>query len=588
MAPTRPYVELATLYTHQVLSGEIPACKWVRLACKRQLADLDRQADPKFPFRFDGKIAARACSFLEQLPHTQGPLAFQHDDDSWNTLQLQPWQCFVTCCVYGWIRKDSPAHRPIRRFTRVYEEEPRGNGKSLRLSGALLYSFAEKEQGVEAYSAAVDRDQAGKVYGEARAMLEKRKDLARALGLKLTSRNIYQQASNSRATALSRDAKKSGDGKNVAFASLDELHAHPTREVYDVIDTGTGKRGGNALIWAITTAGFDSSGIAYEKRDYICKILEGIITDDAWFGIIYTIDEGDKWEDPSVWRKANPNWGVSVDPVDFESKAKRAIAVLSERNGFLTKHLDIWCNADSAWMDLSAWDACADKTLKEETFAGATCVLGIDLASKVDLVAKAKLFARDLTLPDGKSERHYYCFVTCYLPEAAINASGNAQYKGWAMNGLIQSIPGNVIRDAPIVADVEADAAKHKVHEIAYDLWSAREFANTLSDKGFTMVEVRQNVQNLSEPMKQLQALILSGRFHHDGNPCLRWQMSNVIAHADHNDNVFPNKLKPENKIDAPVAIITALNRALLAPATPSESVYVARAQAGQPLLVTL
>lgn len=584
-----PFVARARQYALAVVSGEICACRWVKLACKRQLDDIERQNDPTWPYRFDEEIAGRACRFLEKLPHVQGPLAFRRDDGMWNTVQLEPWQAFITCTVYGWIRKDSPAHRPIRRFTRIYEEEPRGNGKSLRLSGALLYSFAENEQGVESYSAAVDREQAQKIYGVAVSMLEKQTDLASALGLEISAHAVFQKATNSRAITLSREAKKSGDGKNVAFCALDELHAHPTREVFDVIDTGTGKRGGNALVWAITTAGFDSSGIAYEKRDYVTKILEGTVTDDAWFAIIYSIDETDKWNDEvcraacndhsyrdCVWKKANPNWGVSVDVVDFESKMKRAMQVVSERNGILTKLLDVWCSADSAWLDLQAWDACADPKLREEDFAGEPCVIGLDLASKVDLVAKAKVFHRDFENgekeEDGspKFDRHFYLFVQNYLPQAAISESNNAQFKGWAENGFIASMPGATVRDGPIFDDVMADSKQHAVSEVAYDPWGARELANSLSDEGLTMVEMRPIVANFSEPMKKLQALVLEGRFHHDGNPCVRWQFSNVVCHRDRKDNVYPAKQRPENKIDAPVATIMALNRALLAPAAAS------------------
>lgn len=586
-----PYVAKAREYALAVVSGEIYSCKWVRLACKRQLDDIERQNDPAWPFRFDEAIAGRACEFLEQLPYTQGPFAFVRDDGSWNTLVLQPWQCFITCAVYGWIRRDSSERRPVRRFTRVYEEEPRSNGKSLRLSGALLYSFAEGEQGVEAYSAAVNREQASKVYGEAIAMLTKRPDLAQALGLEVSAHALFQKATNSRATALSRDAKKSGDGKNVAFAALDELHAHQTREVYEVIDSGTGKRGGNALVWVITTAGFDPAGVCYDKRDYVTKILEGTISDDAWFGIIYTLDDPDKWADEECraacsdhsyakceWRAANPNWGVSVDPVDFvETKMRRALQSVSDRNGILTKHLDIWCSADASWMDLAKYDACADPTLKKEDFKGEPCIIGLDLASKVDLVAKVDVFFRDFDHgekeDDGtpKLERHFYAFTTLWLPEAAIADSKNAQYKAWAEKGLIQSMPGATIDDDPIRDEVMADAATHAVGEIAYDPWGARQLANVLSAKGQTMVELKPTVANFSEPMKSWEALVLEGRFHHDGNPAVRWQVSNVICHRDRKDNIYPAKLKTENKIDAAVATIMALNRALLAPEAPAD-----------------
>jgi phage terminase large subunit-like protein len=593
------YVLSGLKYVRQVLAGEIPACKWTRLACQRQLDDLERwRNDKAYDFRFDEDLAGRAAEFYEQLPHTQGPLSFQHEDGSWNRLALEPWQCFIVTAVYGWIRKDSPPHRPVRRFTRVYEEVPRGNGKSFKLSGGLLYAFAENEQGVEAYSAAVDREQAAKVYGEAGNMLGKHPELAAALGLEQSSHAIYQRATNSKAICLSREAKKSGDGKNIYFAAVDELHAHPTREVFDVLDTGTGKRGGNALIWVITTAGFNTESVCYEKRGYVQKILQGVVQDETWFGIIYTVDDGEEkegWTDDAcraackdhsspacVWRKANPNWGVSVDPVDFESKMIRAIAVASERNGLLTKHLNIWFNADVEWMDMAAWDRCADPALKEESFRGRPCVIGLDLASKIDIAARVKLFYEDRATGEvdaagtPKHERHFFAFVRSYLPENRVRASTNSQYDGWARDGWITTTPGDVIDFETVQRDVINAKSEHLVREVAYDPNQATQMSQNLTAEGLTMVEVAQNLKNFSEPMKEWHALVLQGRFHHRGDPAMRWMISNVVCHRDAKDNVYPRKQKPENKIDGPVAALMALNRALLAPPAPP-SVYETR-----------
>jgi len=581
-----PHVVKGLQYAEAVVSGRIAACKWVRLACRRQLRDLERwrSGEDAWPFRFEEAKGGRAARFFEQLPHTQGPLSFRRPDGRWNTLALEPWQCFVTTTVYGWIRKDSPPERPVRRFSRVYEEEPRGQGKSFRLSGGMLYSFTEGEQGVEAYSAAVDRAQAAKVYGEAEAMLEKRPDLKQALELETSAVAIFQKSSHSRAAALSREAKKSGDGMNIYFAAVDELHAHPTREVWDVLDTGTGKRGGNALIWIITTAGFNTAGVCFEKREYVKKVLEGVVQDDTWFAIIYTIDEEDDWKDEAcraagpghthpgcVWRKANPNWGISVDPVDFESKMSRAMQVASEQNGILTKHLNVWCNADVSWMDMAAWDRCADSGLKEEAFAGEACVLGLDLASKVDIAVRAKLFYRDLPAPPKEDKeqppvRHYYHFLGSYLPEGAVRSSSNAQYSGWVREGRIRTTPGDVLDYEAVKEDVVRDQGKHDLREVAFDPWQATQMSNELQAKAVVMVEVRPTVQNFSEPMKQWEALVLEGRFHHDGNPVMRWMVSNVVCHRDEKDNIYPRKAIPDNKIDGAVATIMALNRAILAP----------------------
>jgi phage terminase large subunit-like protein len=586
-----PYVLKAMQYIEAIQSGRIPSCVQVKQACARQLRDLERwRTDPAYPFAFDEELGGRAAEFMEQLPHTQGPMAFEREDGSWNTLSLEPWQCFTETTLYGWVRKDGGG----RRFMRSYEELPRGNGKSFKLSGALLYSFTEGEQGVEAYSAAVDREQAAKVYGEAEAMLLKRPDLAEELGLESSAHAIFQVATHSYAKALSREAKKTGDGKNVYFAAVDEFHAHPTGIVWGILDSGTGKRkqekGRGPLIRIITTSGFNTAGACYGKRNHVLKILAGLVEDDSWFGIIYTIDEGDDWKDEEcraacsdhshpgcVWRKANPNWGVSVDPVDFAAKANTAMQQTSEQNNFLTKHLDVWCNADQAWMDMSAWDRCGNPELRIESFADVPCFGALDLASKTDIAAKVRLFVRDEPHRDdekraaGETETHFYAFLKSYLPENATTDGRNAQYGGWVREGRIVVTPGDVLDFETVKLGVLEDRDSLNLRAVAFDPWQALKLSQELMAEAVSMVEVQPSVKNFSEPMKEWEALVLDGRFHHAGDACYRWQVSNVVCHRDAKDNIYPRKELPVNKIDGPVSTIMALNLALAGDSAPSD-----------------
>jgi phage terminase large subunit-like protein len=557
-----PHVLRAIDYCQRVVGGEQAACKFARAACQRQLDDIDRaKTGDEWRFRFDEGRAGRVARFLELLPHIKGPKAGE-------LFRLEPWQCFIVTTLFGWVRKDTGA----RRFRRAYIEVPRGNGKSFLVSGIALYALAaDEEAGAEVYSAAVTRTQARITYDVAESMLRKRPDLQRKLGLKLSAHAIYQRSTNSTFTALSREAKNQ-DGKNIHVAVVDELHAHPTRAVWDVLITGAAKRP-QSLIATITTAGVDTSGICYEVRDGVEKMLAGA-PNDGLFGIIYTIDDSDDWRSEESWVKANPNWHSSIDLDAFRIDATEALQTAAKENNFKTKHLDVWCNADVAWMQMHAWDECEDKTLREEDFAGQPCIIGLDLASKIDLAANAKLFYRDLPKSfndkgEPVTERHFYLFVQCYLPEAAVLESKNSQYQGWEKEGWIRSTPGNVI-DFDAVMDGLTDASiKHDLREIAFDPWQATQLSNEMQAKGLVMVEVRPTVQNFSEPMKQWEALVLTKRFHHNGNPAMRWMVSNVVCHRDAKDNIYPRKERPENKIDGPVAALMALNRALLAPVAP-------------------
>lgn len=553
---SRDHEALTLQYIDDVLTGKIAACSFVRAACQRQRDDLERYK--KHPlYVWQPEKGARVCRFLERLPHIKGPKA-----NAKELCVLEPWQCFVVMTVFGWRRKDTGG----RRFKRAYTEVPRGNGKSFMSAGIGLYCMSQDdEEGADVFSAATTRDQAKIVWGDAKAMMQKRPDFAQKIGVSVAMHSLYQTKTNSKFVPLSREADNQ-DGLNVHCAVIDELHAHKTRETYDVIETASAKRT-NSLIWIITTAGSDTSGVCYEVRSYVKKVLEGL-EDDTQFGIIYTIDEGDDWQDPQVWTKANPNWNVSVMPEAYAALAFKAMQTPSAQNNFKTKHLNVWVNADTAAFDMRAWDKCAEPDLRIEQFAGQDCFASADLASKIDVVCKARVFAKKVSEKAGETERfvlHYYLFVESYLPEAAIQDGRNSQYSGWEMEGWLRATPGDVVDFGTIKEDILRDGKDFKLREFAYDPWQATQLAQELQEQGLTMVEVRPSVQNFSAPMKELDALMRAGRLHHDGNPVMRWMISNTVCHTDAKDNIYPRKERPENKIDGVVASIMALGRALIA-----------------------
>lgn len=277
-----PHVARALEYARKVVALEIPACTWVRLACQRQLDDLERWGGGGGPYVWSPAHAGRVCRFIELLRHVKGPLAGQR-------IRLEPWQLFILTTCFGWRAVATGG----RRFRRVYIEVPRGNAKSTMTSGVGLYALAaDDEGGAEVYSAATTREQARIVFGDARAMLIRAPTFAAKLGLVVGNHVISQPGTNSKFEPLSREAK-SLDGKNLHVALIDELHAHPTREVYDVLETAMAKRLAS-MLWVITTAGTDTAGICYEVRGYVRRVLEKTVEDDSQFGIIYTIDDEDR------------------------------------------------------------------------------------------------------------------------------------------------------------------------------------------------------------------------------------------------------------------------------------------------------
>lgn len=546
---TDPYVLKALRYAEDVKSGKIPACKFVRQACDRQFKDLKTwgsDAGGKGPYYFDEEEAGDWCLFAEQMPHIKGPLAGQN-------IRLEPWQCFALTTIFGW-RKNSTA---TRRFRRTYIEVPRGNAKSTLTSTVCLKAMAaDGEGGAEVYSAATTRGQARIVFADGQGMARRRPEFCADLGIEVLAHDVVQKSTSSRFTALASDSNNL-DGLNIHLAAVDELHAHKTREVYDVLETGTGKRL-QSMLWSITTAGSDRAGICYEVRSYATKVLSKVVIDDSFFGIIYTLDDDDDWTDERIWRKANPNWGVSVQPDVIAQLAAKAMQMPAAQSNFKTKHLNVWVNADHAWMNMLAWDRCADRALSIEQFAGEKCWIGLDLASKTDLAARYALFRREI---DGVS--HYYGFGRFFLPEQAITDGRNSQYRGWELTDFLVTTPGDVLDFQIVEDDLTAMSSAVQVAEIGYDPWQATQLAQRMQATGATMVEYRNTVANFSAPMKEFDALVRAGRFHHDGNPAMTWMISNVVCHFDAKDNIYPRKERPENKIDGVIAAITAFGRAM-------------------------
>ena len=542
---SKDYCSIARRYIDDVLGGKIPACQWVKLACQRQKDDLTRFGD-RGRFLFDEAKGNEVCRFIELLTHTKGELAGTR-------IKLEPWQVFILTTAFGWRRREDGG----RRFRRVYIEVPRGNGKSCLSSGVGLYCLvADKEPGAEVYSFATTRDQAKIVFGDAKQMAATNAPLRARFGLDVLANALYVPQTNSTFQAKSAEGSTL-DGLNTHLAVVDELHAHKTRDVYDVVETSLGKRR-SSLLWVITTAGFNTSGICYEVRTMVTRVLRREADDETQFGVIFGIDDGDDWKTQAALIKANPNWGVSVRPEMIESLQKKAIALPSAMNNFKPKHLDVWCSASSAWMDMGAWGR-AECSANLDDFEGCECYIGLDLGSKSDLTAKILIFPR----VEDDDRTHYYVFCQCYLPRRAVETSANAQYSGWSEEGLLRVTEGAMTDFNVVEEEIRSDLSRFNVLAIVYDPWQATQLATTLADDGAPMIECRATVQNFSDPMKSLEALVLDGRLHHDGNPLLTWMMGNVVAKVDAKDNIFPRKERYEEKIDGVVALIMGLGNAL-------------------------
>jgi len=536
-------LEQADAYGRAVLSGEVSACKWVRLAVQRHYNDLVAvEAGERDDIYFDAEEAAFVIDFVSLLRHSKGQWAGQR-------FELAPWQQFITAVMFGWKKSATG----LRRFKTAYIEVPRKNGKSTWLSAiALFLLVADGEAGAEVYTAATKKDQARLVWAEAKRMVESSPPLKKRVTV--LRNNLSIEATASKCEPLSADAN-SLDGLNVHGGIIDEVHAHKTPEVWDVLESATGARS-QSLMCAITTAGFNKNGICYDLRSYVTKLLDGVFDDDTFFGIIYTIDEGDDWTTQEAWQKANPNYGVSVLPDDIGNQARKAQRLKSAANNFLTKRLNVWVSAETAWANMERWKL-GDTAFDIAELEGQTCYGGLDLASVEDIAAFVMTFPQQ----DGTT----IVIGRYYVPEEKVNdvlASGRSvPYAEWVDAGHLVATPGYTIDYDFIEHDIKEAAQRYNLVELAYDRWNSTAIVNHLLDDGLEMVQFGQGFASMSAPMKELERLISEGLIRHNGCPVLTWAASNVVAKEDEAGNVKPAKNKSAEKIDPIVALIMALGR---------------------------
>jgi len=539
----KDFAAVAEQYAKDVLSGEIPACKWVRLACQRHLDDLAWQDGDEFPFRFDSKSAQKACAFIEHMPHTKGKWAAGGE-----TLTLEPWQVFMVSSVFGWKRKRDD----MRRFRRAFLLVPRKNGKSALAAAIGNYMFAaDGEHGAEVYSGATTEKQAWEVFRPARLMANKRPDLLSHYGITVNASNMHILKNESRFEPL---IGKPGDGASPSCAIVDEYHEHQTDAMFDTMETGMGARE-QPLMLVITTAGDNIAGPCYQLQHDAQQMLEGTRTDDETFALIYGIDEDDDWTDPEVLRKANPNFGVSVGEDFLRQRQKDAMASPRKAGVFQTKHLNVWVQSRAAYFNVLRFQQAADETLTLDQFEGQECIIGIDLAEKRDLTAVELLF---------RHGEGYARFGRYYLPEETVEQPENEHFRQWRDEGRLVQTDGAITDEREIFEDLLDFAKRFKVREVAFDPHHSRQMSILLMEQGIACVEYGNKPLNMNEPMRAMDALITDGKFYHDGDQAFEWMLSNVVQRSKNSDLHSPAKERPENKIDGPVAAIMALGRWLL------------------------
>lgn len=550
-----------TQYALDVVEGRIVAGKWVRLACQRHLDDLERQGSDGFPYVFDSEKSDRIIEFFQYCRHVEGELAGQ-------PIILAPFQKFVFGSIFGWVHRTTG----YRRFRKAYVQLARKNGKSTSLSGLGLYMLmADRppgtnhgEAGSQVYAAATKKDQARIVYDAAKSMATMSPELLKRL--EPGRDKIVHLKTNSKFIPLSKDTK-SADGFNPHLGILDEFHAHSAPEMYNLLVKGMAKRR-QPLLCIITTAGHNLNCPCFKEYTYLCKTLDGTLPpNDRYFVYIAQMDEGDDVKDPANWGKANPLLIEDPHSVEFlQNELNEALDDPAKMRDWLTKSMNVWVDQrEDGYMPMGKWNECRVDIMPD--LKGREVFIGVDMSAKIDLTSVGFVF----DLGEGKYAVKSHSFMPAETVEKH-RKMDKVPYEAWIKAGHITKTEGPVVDQRFMIKYIEDQIAANdwQVKEICFDQWSAAMFANEMTDKGYTVVEIIQGMKTLSEPTKNFRELALSKSVYHNGDPVLTWAISNAVTRQDHNQNIMLDKSKSVERIDPIAAVINAHVRAMLFKEEPS------------------
>lgn len=533
-----------TQYAREVVGGRIVAGPHVRGACARHLRDqIDGVARGLV---WDPLEANETFRFYREILRLNG------GDFEGRPFELHLSQQFIVGSLFGWKSADG-----YRRFRVAYIEEGKGNGKSPMVAGiGLKMLVADGEPRAEVYAAATKKDQAQILFRDAVAMVDQSPDLDVALrrsGGKGREWNIADPQSGSFFRTVASDDAQSGPRPHCAL--LDEVHEHRTGLMVEMMRAGTKNRR-QALIVMITNSGTDRQSVCWTYHEYAAKVCAGQIEDDAFFGYVCALDEGDDpLVDESCWIKANPLLDVALPRKYLKEQVREARGMPSKESTVRRLNFCQWVEALNPMFSADVWRTAVDSDFDSDLLVGRRCFGGLDLGSTTDLTAFALLFEPTADDPYWRQKVWYW------MPEDQLSEKerrDRVPYGAWRAAGWLDATPGAAVDKRRVLAKVVECSARYRIVEIGFDRWRIEDFRMLMADEGvdLPLAEFGQGFKDMSPAVDEYERLLVSGELKHDGNPIMTWNAASAVADTDPAGNRKLTKQRATGRIDGLVAAV--------------------------------
>ena len=536
---------------------------------------------------FDENRADYVCGFLELL-------AFGSGEWAGKPFQLQPWQRDPLREFYGTLETDWEANRKFRLFQYLYLEIPKKNGKT-ELSAALgiYHLVGDGEKNPQVYICAADKENASICFNAMCGMIDARPWLAKKVKVIPSQKKIILRDGSGFIKVLSSEAY-SKHGYNASCVIFDELHAQPNRDLWDIMTFGAGSARNQPVWIVLTTAGDDPDrhSIGWEIHDQCRRILAaragtGPAYDDnpIWLPVMYGMpDDPEEIEkidiyDENVWRRCNPSIGVTIPLRTIRQEAMEAKKSEAKERLFRWLRLNQWIATKAAgWLPLTLYDRTQwhvprleevykGNQLRREmrrTLRGKKCFGGLDLSTTTDLSSFV------LEFPPQPGLDHWVVIFWAWRPKDSVvdaEKRDHVPYRDWERAEYLSLCDGDMV-DFMEIEDTILEARKlYNLVVLGVDPYLSRMLSGRLQKAKITVVEIRQNMSDMSPAMKDVEVKLRSGEMVHEHNTCARWNFGNTRCRVDGNENIKPMKNLSTGRIDITVAWIIAHAAAMLAPA---------------------
>lgn len=530
-----------------MVSGKELAGPHVRGACQRHLDDLTNDRG----LVFDIGAATRAIQFFPDVLRLGG------GEFEGKRFELLDWQKFIVGSIFGWKAPDG-----YRRFRVAYIETGKGSGKSPLAAGIGLYMLiADGEPRAEVYAAATKKDQAKVLFRDAVAMVEQSEELDDLLHMAggAEKTNIAYLEKGSFFRPISTEERGRGQsGPRPHCGLLDEVHEHPTNAMVEFMRAGTkGRR--QALILMITNSGSDRQSVCWEYHEYTAKVCAGTLKDDAHFGYVCAVDEGeDPLRDEACWAKANPSLGVTFGPKYLREQVTGALGMPSKENIVRRLNFCQWTDADQVWISRHKWEDC-EIEIDPDELRGRRCFGGLDLSGKRDLTAFALLFPVE-SGEFGLSEGGLVALLWFWTPSDTLRDredEDRVPYSVWHNEGFLTTTPGSTVNYGFVANDLGRLSGLYDIEAVAYDRWRIADLKRELDDAGvdIRLEEMGQGFKDMAPAVDNLEDIVMHRQIAIQYNPVLRWNAASAVLQEDPAGNRKFAKDKATGRIDGIVAL---------------------------------